>query len=101
MTKTNEAYSRVLIDTQLAGQGWNTQDHNSVRYEVSVDDGTRADYVLCDRHGSSMAVIEAKVFSVSPGDAAEQAKGYVRQAIGPWPHTQNDREPRVSCGKHK
>ncbi|HUX64754.1 DEAD/DEAH box helicase family protein [Sulfuricella sp.] len=92
MTKTNEAYSRVLIDTQLASQSWNTQDQNSVRYEVFVDDGTRADYVLCDRHGRSMAVIEAKRFSVSPGDAAEQAKGYARQLGVPYIFLTNGNE---------
>jgi type I restriction enzyme R subunit len=75
----NEAHSRVLIDAQLADQGWNTQDSNSVRYEVMLVDGTRADYVLCDRHGRSLAVIEAKRFSVSPADAAEQAKRYAAQ----------------------
>ena len=82
--KKNEAFSRVVIDALLADQGWNTQDQNSVRYEVMVDDGTRADYVLCDRHGRSMAVIEAKRPSVSPGDAAEQAKGYARQLGVPY-----------------
>ena len=89
---TNEAFSRVLIDAQLAGQGWNTQDQNSVRYEVFVEDGTRADYVLCDRHGRSMAVIEAKRFSVSPGDAAEQAKGYARQLGVPYIFLTNGNE---------
>ncbi len=80
MNRGNEAFSRVFIDAQLASQGWNTQDRNSVRYEVFVEDGTRADYVLCDRHGRPLAVIEAKRFSVSPGDAAEQAKGYAPPA---------------------
>jgi type I site-specific restriction endonuclease len=64
---------------QLADQGWNTQDQNSVRYEYILPDGSRAGYVLCDRHGRSMGVIEAKRFSISPGDATEQAKSYTRQ----------------------
>jgi hypothetical protein len=29
----NEAYTRVLIDTQLKDRGWNVYDQNSVRYE--------------------------------------------------------------------
>lgn len=74
----NEAFSRVVIDALLADQGWNTQDANSVRYEAMLEDGTRADYVLCDRHGRSLAVIEAKRFSVNPADAAEQARNYAR-----------------------
>ena len=65
MTNSNEAFSRVLIDAQLADQGWSTQDQNSVRYEYVLPDGTRADYVLCDRHGRSVAVIEAKRFSMA------------------------------------
>jgi type I restriction enzyme, R subunit len=52
----NEAFSRVLTDAQLAAQGWDTQGQNAVRYEVSCDDGTRVDYVLCDRHGRALAV---------------------------------------------
>ncbi|HIJ75155.1 MAG TPA: hypothetical protein HPP81_00395 [Deltaproteobacteria bacterium] len=49
MTPGNEAFSRVVIDAQLADQGWHMQDPNSVRYEYVLPDGTRADYVLCDR----------------------------------------------------
>jgi predicted type IV restriction endonuclease len=64
---TNEAFARVQIDALLTAQGWNIQDTNCVRFEVVITDGTRADYVLCDRHGRAQAVIEAKRFSASPG----------------------------------
>ena len=74
---SNEAFARVKIDAQLASQGWNTLDLNAVRYEVMLPDGTKADYVLCDRHGRSLAVLEAKRFSVSPGDAAADRKSVV------------------------
>lgn len=90
----NEAFSRVLIDAQLAAQGWDTQDQNAVRYEVSCADGTRADYVLCDRHGRAMAVVEAKRFSVNPGDAAEQAKNYAKQLNVPYIFLTNGNEVR-------
>ena len=62
---TNEAFARVKrvkIDALFTAQGWNTQDPKAVRYEVVLPDSTRADYVLCDRHGRSVAVIEAKRF---------------------------------------
>mgnify|MGYP001359678703 CR=1 FL=1 len=76
MLNNSEAFSRVVIDTQLTDQGWNIQDPNSIRYEYTLGDGTRADYVLCDRHGRSMAVIEAKRFSTAGlNEAADQAKG--------------------------
>ena len=40
---TNEAFARVKIDAQLQAQGWDIQDPNAVRFEVTVADGTRAD----------------------------------------------------------
>ncbi len=92
MTFSNEALARVRIDTQLADQGWKTDDTQSVRYEVVLDDGTRADYVLCDRHGRSLAVIEAKRFSVNPADAAEQARHYARQLKVPYVFLANGQE---------
>lgn len=76
---TNEAFARVKIDALLAVQGWDVLDTNAVRSEVQLPDGTRADYVLCDRHGRSLAVIEAKRYSVNPRDAAAQAKAYLVQ----------------------
>lgn len=90
----NEAFARVAIDAQLAALGWDTQDTNAVRYEVVLDDGTRADYVLCDRHGRSMAVIEAKRFSVNPGDAAEQGRHYARLLGVPYVFLTNGKEVR-------
>ena len=92
MQSTNEAISRVIIDSQLTAQGWSLADGFSVRYEVVLEDGTRADYVLCDRHGRSLAVIEAKRFSISPGDAAEQAKNYARQLKVPYIFLANGNE---------
>ncbi len=80
----NEAYSRVLVDAMLAAQGWNPLDPNAVRFEVMMPDGTRADYVLCDRHGRSLAVIEAKRYAINPADATEQAKNYAKQLNVPY-----------------
>lgn len=84
MSSNNEAFARVKIDTLLAAQGWNTQDTNAVRFEVPMPDGKRADYVLCDRHGRAMAVIEAKRMAINPGEAAEQAKHYAKQIGVPY-----------------
>jgi len=93
MQNNNEAFSRVVIDAQLADQGWNTQDPNCVRYEYTLPDGTRADYVLCDRHGRSATVIEAKRFSTAGlGVAADQAKGYARQLGVPYIFLANGKE---------
>lgn len=94
MKNNNEARARILIDAQLSALGWDTKDTDSVRYEVVVRDGTRADYVLCDRNGRSLAVIEAKRFSVNPGDAAEQAKRYAEQLGVPYVFLSNGDEVR-------
>ena len=88
----NEAFSRVVIDAMLAAQGWQTTDPNAVRFEVVMPDSTRADYVLCDRHGRSLAVIEAKRYSFNPADAAEQAKGYAKQMGVPYIFLTNGKE---------
>jgi type I restriction enzyme R subunit len=92
MNKSNEAFSRVVIDAQLKDQGWNVHDQNSVRYEYVLADKSRADYVLCDRHGRSMAVIEAKRFAISPGDATEQAKRYAQHLSVPYIFLANGKE---------
>ena len=72
----NEAFSRVVIDAMLAAQGWQTTDPNAVRFEVVMPDSTRADYVLCDRHGRSLAVIEAKAWDKPLTEGVGQAKSY-------------------------
>lgn len=89
---SNEAFARVKIDALLAAQGWDVLDTNAVRFEVQLPDGTRADYVLCDRHGRSLAVIEAKRYSVNPGDAAAQAKAYAQQLGVPYAFLCNGNE---------
>jgi len=56
----NEAFSRVVIDSQLRDVGWDLKDGRSVRYEYPLQDGTKADYVLYDRNGRPIAVLEAR-----------------------------------------
>ncbi len=91
---TNEAFSRVKIDAQLNDQGWETQNPNAVRFEYPLADGTRADYVLCDRNGRSLAVVEAKRVSMNPADAAAQAKAYAEQLKVPFIFLSNGDEVR-------
>jgi type I restriction enzyme R subunit len=91
---TNEAFSRVIIDAQLKDQGWEIQNPNSVRFEYMLSDGTKADYVLCDRNGRSIAVVEAKRSSVNPPDAAAQAKAYAEKLNIPFIFLSNGDEVR-------
>jgi type I restriction enzyme, R subunit len=71
---TTEAFSRVKVDALLRDVGWNLEDGRSVRFEHTLSDGTRADYVLSDRFGRVLAVIEATRASID----ARQAEGKVQ-----------------------
>ncbi len=89
---TTEAFSRVKIDAQLKDVGWNLADGISVRFEYTLPDGTKADYVLCDRHGRAMALAEAKKASINPVAAEGQALGYAKQAGVPYVFLSNGQE---------
>lgn len=88
----NEAFSRTLIDAQLGDAGWKISDGVSVHYEYPLSDGTRADYLLCDRNGRGLAVVEAKRQSTHVATAAEQAKRYAELADVPFIFLANGRE---------
>ncbi len=89
---SNEAFSRIKIDSQLRDVAWNLTDGRSARYEVPLPDGTKADYVLADRNGRSLAVIEAKRASVNPVAAESQAKAYAAQLQVPFIFLSNGEE---------
>jgi type I restriction enzyme, R subunit len=76
----NEGYARVLINAQLKDQGWEIANPSAVRYEVPLPDGSFADYVLCDRHGRSLAAIEANHSSVNAIEAEVQGRNSWRGA---------------------
>ena len=63
-----------------------------MRFEYRLGDGTRADYVLCDRHGRAMAVIEAKKAAINPAEA--QARAYAAQLKVPYVFLTNGEEIR-------
>lgn len=92
MAKQTEAFSRVVIDAQLSDAKWNLTDGRSVRYEYALPNGKQADYVLNDRHGRALAVVEAKRMAIDPLDAQKQAKGYATQLNVPLVFLANGRE---------
>jgi len=92
---TNEAFSRVKIDAQLRDQGWAVDNPITIRYEYVLPDGTKADYVLNDRHGRAVAVLEAKRTSVSLAEGEAQAVGYTKQLKVPFVFLANGAEVRV------
>jgi type I restriction enzyme, R subunit len=87
-----EAFSRVKIDALLKDVGWDLTDGRSVGFERVLPDRTKADYVLCDRHGRSMAVVEAKRASIDPRGAEKQATDYARQLGVPFAFLTNGSE---------
>ena len=89
---TTEAFSRVRIDALLADAGWNLSDGVSVLFEHALGDGSRADYVLCDRSGHPMAVVEAKRASVDPITAQDQGRHYAEQLGAPFVFLSNGGE---------
>jgi len=105
---STEADARILIDDLLKQAGWNPADKSQVQTEVSVRDTSnkiaepmssyasnanqstvnfnaaslgKADYVLNDRRGRPLAIIEAKRTAVEPYTAKQQALPYAK-AIG-------------------
>jgi hypothetical protein len=73
---TNEAFARIKIDQLLKDADWRLTDGLSVRYEYPLDDGGRADYVLFDRLGRTLAVLEAKSTSNNLSAGETQGRRY-------------------------
>ena len=92
MSGTTEAFARVKIDALLTDAGWNLTDGSSVLFEHTLDDGTQADYVLCDRQGRPMAALEAKRASVDPILAQGQGRHYAERLEVPFVFLSNGEE---------
>lgn len=69
-------------------------DINAVRFEYVLPDKTKADYVLCDRNGRALGVIEAKKTALNPAEAEAQARGYAQQLKVPYIFLANGEEVR-------
>ena len=90
----NEAFSRVLIDQLLKDSGWDLLDNNQVQFESHAPTG-RVDYLLKDRLGRVLCVLEAKREDLDPYDAKEQARGYAENLKAPFVLLSNGRDPLV------
>lgn len=87
----NEAFSRILIDKALEYSAWNLLDPQQVVFEHHTANG-RADYLLKDRLGRVLCVLEAKREDKDPYDAKEQARGYAENLKSPFVILSNGRE---------
>ncbi len=108
---STEADARIVIDDLLRQAGWNPADRSQILTEVSVSsrhervaepqaeygirtskqtpDGDeipsgRADYVLMDRRGRPLAIIEAKRSAIQPYTAKQQALPYAKKIGAPF-----------------
>ncbi|MFG1242275.1 DEAD/DEAH box helicase family protein [Xanthobacter sp. V7C-4] len=88
----NEAFARVKIDQLLKDTAWSLTDGRSVRYEYPLDDGGKADYVLFDRLGRALAVLEAKSTSVSLSSGEAQGRRYAELLDVPFIFLSNGEE---------
>ena len=88
----NEAFARVKIDQLLKDACWNVTDGISVRFEYPLDDGGKADYVLFDRQGRALAVLEAKSASVNLSAGEAQGQRYADQLGVPFIFLSNGEE---------
>lgn len=88
----NEAFARVHIDQLLRDADWKLIDGQSVRYEYPLDDGGKADYVLFDRQGRALAVLEAKSTSVNLSAGEAQGLRYAEQLGVPFIFLSNGEE---------
>ena len=89
---TTEAFARAKIDALLKDAAWEVTDVTSVSLEHTLPDGTRADYVLCDRAGRPMAALEAKHAGIDPISAQDQARHYATQLGVPFAFLSNGEE---------
>ena len=95
MSSKTEAFARVKIDSLLKDMGWNLTDGTSVLFEHLLPGGTFADYVLCDRQGRPMAVLEAKRATTDPITAQDQGRHYAEQLDVPFVFLSNGEEVRL------
>jgi len=73
-----ESDTRMIIDRKLRDADWNIENKSQVTTEESAKKG-RADYLLKDRRGRPLAVIEAKRFSINPEAGKFQALEYAKE----------------------
>ena len=108
---STEADARIVIDDLLRQAGWDPADKSQVLTEVSIRDTSwvvaepiapygakpsrqtqdgdeiptgRADYVLMDRRGRPLAIIEAKRTAIEPYTAKQQALPYAKKIESPF-----------------
>ena len=86
----NEAQSRIQINKMLELSGWDLDidsEKRNVEVEYPTPSGREADYVLLDKNGFPLCVLEAKNFETDPLIAKEQARDYAQSIKLPFYHS--------------
>jgi type I restriction enzyme R subunit len=73
---TTEADARIAINRKLEESGWILEGQNKNVLTEQFSEAGFADYLLLDRNGRNIALIEAKRDSIDPYLAKNQALGY-------------------------
>lgn len=71
-----ETDARIVIDRKLRESCWTLEGPNKNVLTEQHSQAGRADYLLLDRNGRNLAIVEAKNDDIDPYAAKEQSRGY-------------------------
>lgn len=95
MTNIKEASARIKINKLLEESGWRFEDDKNGKANIQLEPGVKysdlgddfeheahgfIDFLLLDKDGRALVVVEAKKESIDPLSAKEQARNYARNA---------------------
>ncbi len=95
MANQKEASARIKINKLLEDSGWRFEDNKTGKANIQLEPGVKyaelgddfeqeahgfIDFLLLDKDGRPLVVIEAKRESIDPLSAKEQARNYARNA---------------------
>lgn len=93
MIKSKEASARIKINKLLEESGWCFEDKDWIKANIQLEPGVKysdlgddfqnetqgfIDFLLLDKDGRPLVVVEAKKESIDPLSAKEQARNYAR-----------------------
>lgn len=95
MPNSKEASARIKINKLLEQSGWRFEDSGKDKANIQLEPGVKyselgddfehevhgfVDFLLLDKDGRALVVVEAKRESIDPLSAKEQARNYARNA---------------------
>ncbi|MDP2638615.1 MAG: DEAD/DEAH box helicase family protein [Candidatus Azambacteria bacterium] len=95
MANSKEAKARIKINKLLEESGWRFEDDKKGKVNIQLEPGVKyselgddfenethgfIDFLLLDKDGRALVVVEAKKESIDPLSAKEQARNYARNA---------------------